>query len=98
METMSVQVVLKSNALQNAALVMDMFRAAGFTVGALIANNFSLTAPVPVFQSLFGVVQVNAARAGTKSVLPLNALPRSAQNAIEAIVVPRPPDFGPRSY
>jgi hypothetical protein len=98
METMSVQVILKSNAVQNAAFVVDVLRASGFTVGALVANNFSLTGPVSVFETHFGIVHVSDARAGTESALPLSALPPAAQTAIEAIVVPRRPDFGPRSF
>jgi hypothetical protein len=98
MDTLSVQVVVKSNALQNARSLMESFRAAGFSVGAMVGNNFSLTAPVSVFESLFGAAHVTAAIAGTESVLPLNTLPSAAQNAVEAIVVPHRPDFGPGSY
>jgi hypothetical protein len=98
MEIMSVQVLIKTNALQIAPILMDTFRVANFTVGALVANNFSITAPVPVFELLFGVANVKAARSGRESTLPLNALPLTAQNAIDAIVVPRQPDFGPRSF
>jgi hypothetical protein len=98
MEMISAQVLIRTNVAPNAAFLMDTFRAAGFTVGALVANNFSITAPVPVFELLFGVTHVRAAMAGPESTLPLNALPPAAQNAIEAIVVPRRPDFGPGRY
>jgi len=95
MQTPSAQVILKPSALHDAPSVVAAFRHAGFSVGPLVANNFSITAPVSLFETHFGVAPAQGTRARQQPELPLDALPPIARNAVEAVVFTKPPDFGP---
>ncbi len=95
MKNISAQVILKPAVLQDAFSVVDMFRRAGFIAGPLVANNFSITAPAPLFEKYFGAASEQASSARQQSELPLDGLPPETRNAVEAVVFTKPPDFGP---
>ncbi|MEA2904738.1 MAG: hypothetical protein QOI12_2125 [Alphaproteobacteria bacterium] len=95
MPSIPAQVVLKPDALADAPSVLQAFRDAGFTTGPLIANNFSIEAPAPLFDKYFGDAAARASHAKGTTELPLDALPPASRDAIEAVVFTRPPDFGP---
>ena len=92
---------------EKAAAVSEYFKEQGFTVGNLVGTNFSITAPAKTFEGTFQVkVLVNEKKGfhskwknGTvNDSLPVNFLPASTAQIIEAIVFPGPPDFGPTSF
>jgi hypothetical protein len=75
---------------------MERFAAAGFSVGPLVGNSFSITGAVSRFEEFFNV------RAGQKSPrpfpvdeLPLSALAPALREHVESVLFTRPPDFGP---
>ena len=84
------------------------FREAGFDVGNMVGNSFSITALKSTFEKFFkiklqveerGDVKVAAAKGNTKGhELPLKALPRNLSQLVSAVTFSPPPDFGPSSY
>ena len=84
------------------------FRQAGFEVGNMVGNSFSITAPKSVFEKFFkiklkaqdrGDVKVRAAKGASEGYeLPVKALPRNLSQLVDAITFSPPPDFGPSSY
>lgn len=84
------------------------FSEAGFEVGNMVGNSFSITAPKSTFENFFktklqveerGDVKVAAAEGAAKShELPLKALPRNLSQLVDAVTFSPPPDFGPSSY
>lgn len=66
----------------------------GFHVGEVIASGFALTGPRAAYLEAFGTAPDTVA-AGE---LPLGLLPQEIADAIEAVAVLSPPDFGPASY
>jgi len=84
------------------------FRAAGFEVGNMVGNSFSITAPLSKFEKFFkvelqekdsGEVQLaSAPDDGGLHELPLKALPRSLSELVAAVTFSPAPDFGPSSY
>jgi hypothetical protein len=84
------------------------FRAAGFEVGNMVGNSFSITAPKSKFEKFFkiklqemdsGEVQLaSAPDDGGPHELPLKALPRDLAQLVAAVTFSPPPDFGPSSY
>jgi hypothetical protein len=91
-----------------AALARQTFERAGFDVGPLVGNSFSITAPMQVFNTMMDTrlqrdrrtKAVKAARAdGTAAFeLPLSGLPQEVKSVIESVTFTPPPDFGPTSY
>jgi hypothetical protein len=80
---------------------------AGFDVGNLVGNSFSITAPASQFEKLFKVkiqhdeeagARVNAGGAEPQYELPVAALPPELKQSVAAITFSPPPDFGPTSY
>lgn len=84
------------------------FSEAGFEVGNMVGNSFSITAPKSTFEKFFkvrlqakerGDVKVAAAKDATAGYeLPLRALPRNLSQVVVAVTFSPPPDFGPSSY
>ena len=84
------------------------FSEAGFVVGNLVGNSFSITASKSTFEKFFkaklkaedrGDVKVFAARGATEGYeLPLDSLPQKLAQHVSAVTFSPPPDFGPSSY
>ena len=103
-EPISAQVVLSAESLSDPEPVINEFTRAGFAVGPLFANSFSITAPSRKFETYFHISLQSSAKEGIlvrskeKSVasnLPLDALPTGIRKGIEAVLFTKPPDFGP---
>jgi hypothetical protein len=85
-------------------LVESYFRSHGFEVSPTFATSFSITGSATVFEGTFG----RRVRPGPQGVvvngtegtgeLPLDQLPAEVADAVQAIVFPPPPDFGPTRY
>ncbi|MBM4258599.1 MAG: hypothetical protein FJ147_22205 [Deltaproteobacteria bacterium] len=83
-----------------------MFAGAGFEVGAMVANSFSLTAPVAVFEPVFkthlrlegGTVKAVRSPGDIGLELPLSALDHTLATYIEAVTFSPPLDFGPTNW
>jgi hypothetical protein len=83
------------------------FAAAGFKVGALIGNNFSITGPASLFDKFFQVKLARTDRGGLQAArddssageaLPVTALPAPLGEQVAAVTFTPPPDFGPTAY
>lgn len=90
-----------------AAEAQRFFSEAGFEVGGVVGNSFSITAPPRLFEKMFGVkirleenASVKALSAdGVESYeLPVAALPEELRRDVAAVTFTPPPDFGPTSY
>jgi hypothetical protein len=101
---LSAQVVLRSDSISEAEQVRNIFAAAGFQIGPLVANNFSITAPPNKFEKFFkirvqpskaGGVQFAKSKGKTHQELRGEDLPSDLGDKVETIVVSPPPDFGP---
>jgi hypothetical protein len=85
-------------------IVRQGFAAAGFQVGPLVGNSFSITAPLSTFESVFhtqirrrgdgGIEAVQADGSGTYE-LPLDALSPAIRQHLAAVTFTPPPAFGP---
>jgi hypothetical protein len=102
-DLISAQVVLTSDAAAAAPEVLEAFRRAGFAVGALVANNFSITASPATFKKFFRA-RLTSARDGIRDIdgervsaleVPGDALPDALKDKVSAVLFTRPPDFGP---
>ena len=89
---------------ETAAVVRRAFAAAGFDVGPMMGNSFSITAPVGAFQKFFKTRLGRTARSGIQSIredgsvseeLPLENLPEAITRHVVAVTFTPPPDFGP---
>jgi len=91
--------------------VRQAFQAAGFDVGAIVGNSFSITATLKVFEKEFktrlsrterGAIQtVKTAKTKDKAEdyeLPLAHLPPDITADVVAVTFTPPPDFGPVSF
>jgi hypothetical protein len=103
-QLLSAQVVVTASSAADAQPVMEEFKRAGFEVGPLFANSFSITAELERFSTYFQATVQSSAGEGIEvktkedsvgSELPLNSLPPRVRDKIEAIVFSKPPDFGP---
>lgn len=84
------------------------FEEAGFTVGNLVGNGFSITAPAATFEKLFkvklqsgekgSVTAAQGKKGGESYELPVHALPKETAHRIAAVTFTPPPDFGPTGY
>ena len=90
--------------MMEAEQARKVFADAGFEVGPLVANNFSITAPVNKFEEFFKVrvkssgargVQFAKAKEEARQELNPEDLPAALRDKVERIVVSAPPDFGP---
>lgn len=82
------------------------FRDAGFEVGHMVGNSFSVTASHGTFERVFqsklrnaeGIVRVVNGDAGEVYELPLGVLPTSISRDLLAVSFTPPPDFGPTNF
>jgi hypothetical protein len=90
-----------------ASSVRTAFTTAGFQVGPLVGNSFSISATVRVFENLFNIHLRHQREGGVASVrvqesgsyeLPLQTLPRGIIENVEAVTFTPPPDFGPTRF
>ena len=89
-----------------AAMAAETLRGAGFDVGPLVGNSFSITGPVALFERFFktqlrphthGTVKAGEHGEGSFE-LPVHALPDELRGAVDAVTFTPPPDFGPTSF
>jgi len=91
-----------------AALARKTLEQAGFQVGPLVANSFSIAGSMRLFKEVLHAPlesdrrtrAVKAKRSdGSASVeLPVRGLPPEVAKVIETITFTPPPDFGPTNY
>lgn len=84
------------------------FAEAGFEVGEVAGNSFSITAPAATFEKVFktevrrtedrGAKARGGASEGPGYELPVDKLPASLARGVAAVTFTPPPDFGPTSY
>jgi hypothetical protein len=84
------------------------FEAAGFEVGEIVGNSFSITAPASRFEKVFKVklqrdeqkgVTARIAATGEEAYeLPIGKLAGDLKDHVVAVTFTPPPDFGPTSY
>ncbi len=85
-------------------LARSFFRSHGFEVSPAFATSFSITAPAATYEAIFGrSVElapggVTVKGTGGAPELPLDRLPAEVATAIQAVVFPPRPDFGPAHY
>jgi|SRR6185503_5779453 len=91
----SAQVVLKQPSTAVYERVKGFFEKAGFTVGPMVANNFSITGPVKKFESHFPTMDSSSEGEPQAGELQLDTLPGDIGESVETILFSRPPDFGP---
>lgn len=86
--------------------IKKAFAKKGFEVGNVVANSFSITAPISTFEKMFGVrfapderggMVVRGARDEPRE-LPKTRLPKALARDIAAITFGEPPDFGPTNF
>jgi len=101
----SAQVVVKPQFQAASESVRAQFEGAGFTVGPLIGVSFSIAGPKDLFERYFKtqldfVRQPDAVRSASSEdqMFPLDPLPEETKQAIQAVLVTRPPDFGPTTF
>lgn len=87
-----------------AADALAAFARAGFEVGPLVGNSFSITADLGVFEEWFDREiewsdrgPVDAAGEPVE-VIPPSALPSSLRGPVHSVVFPPPPEFGPAEF
>jgi hypothetical protein len=92
----SAQVVLNADDLLQAPRVKERLAAAGFQVGPLVGNSFSIAGPVKLFEGVFKMP------AGGQSQqpfpvkeLPLTGLEPDVREPIQTVLFTQAPDFGP---
>lgn len=99
----SAQVLLRPGTAEPES-VREKFAEAGFSVGPLFGNSFSISAPVKQFETVFhlpleqsaaGGLQFVPAREQPRTDLPTDLLPADLRDHVETIVFSQPPDFGP---
>lgn len=90
-----------------AAQARAAFAAAGFEVGPLVGNGFSITAPIATFERVFQTKLRRAPRGAVQSIredgsaqieLPLEKLSGELSRHVAAITFTPPPDFGPTQF
>ena len=101
-ESLSAQVVIDPRD-PSATGVRDAFTKAGFEVGPLVGNSFSIAATKGSFETYFGTKIVPPGKSLGLAVketetLPTDPLPESLRKSVKMILFTRPPDFGPTSY
>jgi hypothetical protein len=83
------------------------FSNAGFQVGPMVGNSFSITAPTPTFESQFkarvrktkkGGLECVAEDGSARCELPLKGVPAPASKDVAAVTFVPPPDFGPKNF
>jgi len=83
------------------------FQAAGFEVGPLVGNSFSIAGPKRRFETLFGARFQRSRTRGVESVttrgarsyeLPIDRLPKPLTEVIAVVTLTPPPAFGPTRF
>jgi hypothetical protein len=75
-----------------AAKAAQQFAERGFVVGPVVGNSFSIEGPVDLFEQVFGrAPEVTSQSGGT--ALPLERLPQTVRDHVEAVVVPEAPEW-----
>lgn len=95
-QKISAQVSLRPGAGQAASAVAEAFERDGFAIGALVADNFSITSTPERFEERFKVHF--GERGPDDGELPLAALRAELRDKIDRVVITRVPDFGPGDY
>lgn len=99
----SAQVLLKAENTQPEA-VREIFTGSGFSLGPLVGNSFSITAPAKQFETFFnlgiesppgGGLEFVPAGEQPRTDLQAELLPANLRDQVEMIVFSKPPDFGP---
>ncbi len=95
-------------ASETAASAPRDFAEAGFEVGPVVGNGFSITGPASLFKKVFGVEVRHVEGEGAKVMggegeeagyeLPLDDLQVPLGRGVASITFTPPPDFGPTSY
>src|SRR5436190_470148 len=95
---LSAQVVLKGSSSTDYEKVKSFFEKAGFKVGPLVANNFSITAPPNKFEPFVVTESESRPRGGfgvvaSEDLEPsAKKLPAEVRDDIKTIVFTEPPD------
>ncbi len=92
---LSAQVVLSDR--DAAGPVADFFSSAGLEADPLVGTSFAISGPATRFRAIFGETAWEP-EGSPPAELPLSALPDDLADAVEAIAIPGPPDFGPTSH
>ena len=84
------------------------FEAAGFEVGQVVGNSFSITAPKSTFEKVFKVKLKEEKEKGVTAhleksdegsyELPTSKLSEALRGQVAAVTFTPPPDFGPTNY
>ena len=83
------------------------FEQLGFTVGPLVGNSFSITAPQTTFERVFSMDLAHVAKRsgrkrpsarGESNLLPTSKLPTTVAALVSAVTFTPPPDFGPGNF
>jgi hypothetical protein len=86
---------------------VSFFQGAGFQVGPLAGNNFSITADEKTFERVFQTEFRRRVDGGVETVrggglgdleLPVDSIPDSLGEVIASVTFSPPPDFGPSNY
>jgi hypothetical protein len=89
------------------SMTTKAFMSAGFQVGTVVGNSFSISAEVGHFEKFFNVrlryqtsgeIMVGRDDGFDSYELPIEDLPASLGDLIEVITFTRPPDFGPTDF
>jgi hypothetical protein len=83
-DIISGQVVIKKEARRDAYNIMESFRNAGFEVGALVGNNFSITGPRALFER--NVSPQSQLAGDARSAAALAAVNPEIQALVERVV------------
>lgn len=93
---------------QAAELARNAFERAGFEVGPLVGNSFSISGPARLFKTVLHTdlerdrrtkaIKAKGAGGSARFELPKSAFPPDVASLIETITFTPPPDFGPTSY
>jgi hypothetical protein len=90
---LSAQVILSD--AEAATAVAEFFASAGFETGPFVGTSFAIAGPRERFEETFGSAAGSSLAETRPFELPPSALPDDVADAIEAIAVGGPPDFGP---
>ena len=98
----SAQGLLKRESQADFEKIRNVFADAGFSVGPLVANNFSISGSVEKFERFFGVRMESSADGmrfisgdQTLDELSTDDLPNEIRGAVEKVLLTRLPAFGP---
>lgn len=73
--------------------VVGWFREQGFTTGPVVGISFAITGETALFERVLGSATVR--HEGADAEFGLDAMEGEVARYVEAVVRPRPPDFGP---